>query len=55
MLKDITAMAVATCALPAGDDTLRLATRADCPAWEPVNAAGKMDSFDIDIGNAVCE
>lgn len=55
MLKCIAAMAVATCALPAGDDTLRLGTRAHCPAWEPVNAAGKMDGFDIDVGNAVCE
>ena len=46
---------MATFALPAGAETLRLTTRADYLPWESVNSAGKMEGCDIDVGNAVCE
>lgn len=40
--------------LPAGAETLRVATSADYPPWESVDSAGNMVGFDIDLGNAVC-
>ncbi len=45
----------AATALPASAETLRVATSADYPPWESVDAAGEMIGFDIDVGNAICE
>ncbi|CTQ60805.1 transporter substrate-binding domain-containing protein [Roseibium album] len=40
--------------LPAGAETLRIATSADYPPWESVNSSGEMLGFDLDVGNAIC-
>ncbi len=40
--------------LPAKAETLRIATSADYPPWESVNASGEMLGFDLDVGNAIC-
>lgn len=46
---------MALAALPASAEPLRIATSADYPPWESVDAAGEMIGFDIDVGNAICE
>ncbi|WP_029063898.1 transporter substrate-binding domain-containing protein [Labrenzia sp. DG1229] len=40
--------------LPARAEVLRIATSADYPPWESVNASGEMLGFDLDVGNAIC-
>ncbi len=48
------AAALAFTLAPAQAETLRLATSADYPPWESVDASGKMIGFDIAVGNAIC-
>lgn len=39
----------------ASADTLKIGTEGGYPPWSMVDAAGKVDGFDADVGNALCK
>lgn len=50
-----TAIAALTASVAAAQDTVRIATEGLYPPYNLVNDAGKLDGYEIDLGNEICK